>query len=188
MRKVLKRILLGIGVIVIVAIGMIGVFALDNWYHNNYKSHVQTLKFPASNVKFILLTDISGFGDRAWYVYQLPINAEITKQMKRGHDETGTLFWNYSEAGDHYDSPKIEIRNGKHLVFSRGGLFHSLYDIGKGQVLVNEESPWNAFMSSQEKKPPSTKSLPPETEKQKMDEWVRNNLHLKIEKILKGTT
>ena len=188
MRKVLKRILLGIVVIVIVAIGIIGVFALDNWYHNNYKSHIQTLEFPASNAKFILLTDFSGFGDRAWYVYQLPINAEITKQMKRGHDETGALFWNYSEAGDHYDNPKIEIIQDKHLVFSRGGLFHSLYDISKGKVLVNDESPWNSFMSSQEKGPQSTGSLPPGTETHKMDEWVRNNLHMKIVKILKGAT
>ncbi len=188
MRKWLKRILLGVGAIVMVAIALIAVFAFNNWYHNNYKSLIQTLEFPTVKTKFILLTDISGFEDRAWYVYQLPINTEITKQMKTGHDSEGTLFWNYSEAGDHYDNPKIEIRNGKYLVFSRGGLFHSLYDIGKGQVIVNEESPWNSFMSSQEKGSQSSNSLKPETEKRKMDEWVRNNLHLKIEKILKSTT
>jgi len=188
MRKWLQRVLLVLGVIVVVAIGLIAAFSLNIWYQNNYKSPIQTLEFPTGKSKFVLLTDISGFGDRAWYVYQLPSNTEITKQMKTGHDTTGTLFWNYSEAGDHYDNPKIEIIKGKYLIFSRGGYFHSLYDIGSGELLVNDESPWNSFIRSLEKCPQSTGSLSPEIENQKMDEWVRNNLHLRIEKILKEGT
>ena len=188
MRKWPKRVLLVLGVIVVVAIGLIAAFSLNIWYQNNYKSHIQTLEFPTRKTKFVLLTDISGFGDRAWYVYQLPINTEITKQMKTGHDTTGTLFWNYSEAGNHYDNPKIEIIKRKYLVFSRGGYFHSLYDICSGEVLVNDDSPWISFISSLEKGRQSTGSLPPEFEKQKMDDWVRNNLHLRIEKILKDAT
>jgi hypothetical protein len=188
MRKWLKRILLVVGAIVIAVVALIAVFAFNISYHNNYKSQIQTLESPTGKAKFVLFTDISGFEDRAWYVYQLPINTEITKQMKTGHDKEGVLFWNYSEAGDHYDNPKIEIIKRKYLVFTRGGLFHSLYDIEKGQVLVNDKSPWNSFMDSQDKRLQSTGSIPPGTEKQKMDEWVRNNLHLKIQRILKNAT
>lgn len=30
------------------------------------------------------------------------------------------------------------------LVLSRGGLYHSLYDLNENKVLFNQESPWNA--------------------------------------------
>ncbi len=92
--------------------------------------------------------------------------------MKPGHDVTGVLFWNYSEDGDHYDNPNIEIVKERFLVFSRGGLSHSLYDLKTKAVLVNDESPWGSFEESWQFK--------------NMDAWVRSKLHQKIERIVKG--
>lgn len=167
---------------------LIGVSVFDLWYENNYKSHIQTLELPDQQIQFVLLTDISGFGDRAWYVYQLPIRANLTKRMKTSHDTDRVLFWNYSEAGDHDDSPKIEVVKKKYLVFSRGGLYHSLYDIEEKRIVVNDESPWASYTLAEESKNPPG-SLPTNIETKKgMDAWVRKNLHSKIEKILNNAT
>jgi hypothetical protein len=187
MRKWLKRIFIGISAIAICAIMLIGFAAFELWYDNNYKSHIQTVKIPEKNIQFVLLTDIAGFGDRAWYIYQLPIGAITTKKMKTGHDTEGVLFWNYSEAGDHYDNPKIFILKNKYLVFSRGGLYHSLYDIENNQVVINDESPWASYI--QEESTNKSGSFRNDVEmKERMNAWVKKNLHIKIEKILSKAT
>src|SRR5438094_7664556 len=109
MRKWFKRTLIGLGVVVLAVTVLVVFMAFNLWYQNSYKSHIQTLEISDQKLQFVLLTDIAGFGDRAWYVYQLPIGSNITKRMKIGHDKEGVLFWNYSEAGDHSDDPKIEF-------------------------------------------------------------------------------
>jgi hypothetical protein len=186
-RKWFKRILIIFGLLVIIVVTFIGIAVFNLWYHNSYKSHIQTLEVPDRKIQFVLLTDMAGFGDPAWYVYKLPIGAAFTKRMKTAHDTEDVLFWNYSELGDHCDDPGIEIIRKKYLVFTRGGLHHSLYDIEKAEVLVNEESPLAASLTAGEAKDPSGKPLSYEEEMKRMDVWVRENLHSRIEKILNET-
>jgi hypothetical protein len=102
MREWLKRSLIVFVAVAFVVSAFIGMAAFDFWRQNNYKSEIQTLQVPGLNIQFVLLTDIAGYEDRAWYVYQLPVGMGLTKRMKTGHDREGVLFWNYSEAGDHY--------------------------------------------------------------------------------------
>ena len=139
--KWLKRALIIFGVLVLIILILVGLKVFGIWYENTYKSHIQTLEIPDRKIKFVLLTDIAGFGDRSWYVYLLPIESSFTKRMNIAHDTDGVLFWNYSEAGDHYDDPKMELVKEHFLVFSRGGAYHSLYDIKNEQVVLNDESP-----------------------------------------------
>ena len=187
MRKWIKRTLIGISMVVLAMATMIGLAIFDLWYENSYKSEIQAIEIPNESIHFILLTDISGFDDRAWYVYQLPVRPGLTKKMNTAHDEEGALFWNYSEAGDHSDNPKIEIQKGRYLLFSRGGLYHSVYDLRHKAVLVNDESPWGAFLESDQYKKYGDK-LPPGTKGTAMDVWVRENLHKKIEQIIRDAT
>jgi hypothetical protein len=78
-------------------VGLIAVAAFDVWCQNSFKSVIQILDEPARNSQFVLLTDIAGFGDRAWYVYQQPLGSKITKAMKSAHSVEAALSWNYSE-------------------------------------------------------------------------------------------
>lgn len=184
MRKWLKRTLIGLGLVVLALASFIGVVVFNLWYENSYKSQIQSLEIPSRNIQFVLLTDLSGFGDRAWYVYQLPAGAGLTRKMKAGHDTEGVLFWNYTEAGDHSENPKIEVLKTKYLVFSRGGFYHSLYNIETQEVLINDESPWGSYMMSEQSADPSNSLPAQEKTKIEMDAWVQENLHFKIEKIL----
>jgi len=187
-KKWIKRIFIAVAILLLSITSLIGIFAFNIWHENNYKAHLQTLKVDNKNIQFVLFTDISGFGDRAWYVYQLPADGEISKGMRTGHDTRGVIFWNYSEAGYHYENPKIEIQSNKFLVFSRGGLYHSLYNIETKEVLVNEESPWGAFLSGLESKNSANKQPNREEEKLQMNSWVKKNLHFKIVRILQKAT
>jgi len=168
---------------VLVVVGLVCIAAFNAWYQNTYKSPVQMLEAPGGNVQFVLLTDVSGFVDRAWYVYQIPIGADIDSRMETGHDTEGVLFWNHSETGIHQSKPIIEIVKGRFLVFSRGGLYHSLYDLRQQTVLVNDPNPWSSFQKSVQ----AGNQAQPGAAQAGMDAWVRDNLHRKIEALIKGT-
>ena len=63
-------------------------FVYDLWYQNSYKSELQTIEVPELNIKFVLLTDMSGFDDRSWYVYKVGMGSELTRAQKK-QGETG---------------------------------------------------------------------------------------------------
>jgi hypothetical protein len=178
----MKRLLLVLGVVV--ALGVLAVAGLIGvvWYENAYKSIVQTVEVENSNDQFVLMTNYSGFGDQAWSVYRLPIGASVTSEMRDGGSTAGALFWNYTEAGDHSEGARLTVVQDRYLVFSRGGLRHSLYDMAADSVLVNEPSPWHAFLDSTDV-PPRT---PLKEERALMDEWVREHLDGRIRAILRG--
>ncbi len=52
------------------------------------------------------------------------------------------MFWNYSENANHCTDEFIDLVDDRLLVFSRGSVRHSLYDLEEDQVLVNMENPW----------------------------------------------
>lgn len=186
MRKWVVRILVSLGAAALIAAVLVGAAVYDIWRQNTYKEVIQALEVPSLNNQFVLLTDLAGLGDRAWYVYQLPLGTTLTKEMKTAHDKTGVLFWNYSEAGDHSDNPKIEIVKERFLVFSRGGLKHSLYDLKTRTVLVNDISPWGSFVVSEQYKKCCDNNQSIDIEAAEMNDWVKKNLHQKIERIIRN--
>lgn len=186
LRKWIVRILVSLGAVALIAAVLVGAAVYDIWRQNTYKSVIQALEVPSLNNQFVLLTDIAGFDDRAWYVYQLPLGTTLTKEMKTANDKTGVLFWNYSEAGEHHDNPQIEIVKERFLVFSRGGLKHSLYDLKTRTVLVNDISPLVSFAGSEQYKKCCDNNLSIDIVVAEMNDWVKKNLHQKIERIVKN--
>lgn len=142
----LKRFVLIVSALLAVPVVLSGLLAIDIWYANAHKSVVQVLESGNGSGKFILMTDLSGAGDQAWYAYRTDVDEEPTDEMQAGRSKDGALFWSYSETGDHASDAKIEIFGDMYLVFSRGGLFHSLYDLESRRVLINETTPWAAFV------------------------------------------
>ena len=89
------------------------------------------------------------------------------------------LFWNYSEANEHKENPYIRFIKSRYLIFSRGNLDYSLYDLEQNEVLVNEHSAWGAVVA----KPDLNLS---ETElNERMNNWVIENLHNPISSYIK---
>lgn len=180
----LKNFLFLITVLIIFFALLFSYFAFDIWHQNKYKKLLQTIELKDKNLKYLLFTDLAGFGDRAWYIYEIPFESDITKKMKEAHNKDNVLFWNYSEAGNNVDDPKLKLVNKKYLLFSRGNFYHSLYDLEKKQVLLNYESPWASFVGSDQYKLHGENA---EHEKQMklMNTWVYQNIHSKIHVLLK---
>jgi len=149
-----------------------------------YKFLIQAVESPVSEDWLVLMGDSAGFGDLSWHVYEIPRSTDPEDvRIQRGFGE-GALFENYSEAGHHTASPKISIVGGRYLVFDRGGLHHSLYDLERREIIVNEGSPWNAFRDSSyyralEEKPTLEQETP------HVDTWKRSILHDPIERLIR---
>ena len=135
----------GIGVVGAI-IGGIAFFFF--WYHNSYKSELQIVDIPSQGLKYVLMTDMSGFEDPAWYIYEVKRGAEPPPTIRVAHDGSEAAFWNYDEANDLVDEPHLTVVADRFLVFSRSGLRVSLYDIVSQCVLVNDESPWASYVEA----------------------------------------
>jgi len=180
----LRKIALWIGLLAggAIALKMLAVGSLFAyvWYNNNYKTVLQTVELASQHKQFVLLTDLAGFGDRSWYVYQSELGATLTSAQREGRNSDGALFWNYSEAGEHQDDPHIRLIGERFLVFTRGGLDHSLYDLKTNQVLINATSSFGAAIAKPDL------NLTAEAAVAVIDKWVRENLHDPIQAIIKN--
>jgi hypothetical protein len=169
----------GAALVNVVLFGANVLFAGNNIAH---KTTIQIIAVPSQNRQFVLLTDLAAFDDRSWYVYESTLDAPLTEAQQREHSDEGALFWNYSEAGEHKDNPRLRIEDGRFLVFSRGGLDHSLYDLRARRVLVNEVSPLAAAVG----KPDLNLNI--ETQISIVEKWVKENLHERIQSHIKNPT
>ena len=181
--KLLKVFFIGGITIVLLLVAVVGVAGYGVWYDNTHKHVLQTLRVPQRDADYYLLTDIAGFGDRAWYIYERPLGAPPTAAMLRAHDLDRVLFWNYSELGDHSGSPTLSVVRGRYLAFARGGRYYGLYDLDARRILVNQENPWAAFAQSREYRElgghASLKNL-----EIAMDGWVKTYLDWPIRETL----
>jgi len=152
-----------------------------NWV--GCKEFVQKVPSPDGRYWYSLFWDHAGFGDPSWHVYQVPSAVDVESMcVERGTDDSA-LFANYSEAGEDCEDAGIEVLRGKYLVMRRGGLFHSLYDISQGRLLVNEWSPFGAYMNSAETDS-SDRTISNEVRIQRIHAWTAAHLDQPIRQIL----
>jgi len=129
----------------------------------------------------------NGSYEPSWHIYKFPvsISPEEAKvnQSHNGSDALGNssrggelLFGNWAEGGDHSQDAFLEVRDERFLVFSRGGLYHSLYDLLCGGVLINEENPWHRANYSGASREQLLHIL---------TQWKLSNLHGAVMDILK---
>jgi hypothetical protein len=173
-----------IGTAALLAIFLCGCGDIEIKVGPDHKVFIQKLKSPDSKTWFALFADSAGFGDPSWHLYRFPATTDVEKvQIERGLTDPDEIFWNYSEGGDQTDNPRISLVRDRYIVFTRGGLHHSLYDIHDDKVLVNTESPYHGLVYSDdfEKLDPR----PPMEETERMiKEWKIKNLHTPIQKII----
>ncbi|MES9854494.1 MAG: hypothetical protein ABW170_21985 [Candidatus Thiodiazotropha sp. L084R] len=140
---------------------------------------LQTIEVPEVNIKFVLLTDMSGFDDTSWYVYKIGIDSKLSNVQKKSGETEDVLFWNYSEASEHKENPYIRFVKSRYLIFSRGNLDYSLYDLVKNKVMVNDHSAWGEVVAKPDL------DISGYELNQIMNEWVLENLHNKIKNYIK---
>jgi hypothetical protein len=148
---------------------------------NRKKLHIMSIEAPGGG-RFSLYCDFSGNTVLAWYVYRLPQGAEETADMMEAHNTSGALFWSLSmvEPEARWEG-EIELIRDRYLVFSRGGLYHSLLDTVENKTLVHIGEPHEDYARWAEKH--GIESPYPTDESYRA--WAEETLHRPIEKMLK---
>ena len=138
-----------------------------------FKDYLFQQKIDYNNDVYVLYFTMAGFDDMQWDIIKWKkenwngkerLNREKIKKDK----SIEKILWNYDEGAKNTENIRMFIQND-YLIMERGNLFHSLYDLKSEKVILNEESPWFASNSNN---------------KEKMNEWIKENLHNKIEKII----
>lgn len=143
-------------------------------YLSFFKDYLFLQKIEFDDDIYALYFTISGFEDMQWNVFKWKKdNWKGEERLNENYVEENSfvekIFWNYDEATKNRDNVRIFIEND-FLVMERSSLYHSLYDLKSYKVVVNEESPWHASGGKKEFE---------------LKEWIRINLHNRIEDVLK---
>ena len=179
--KTLARRILSVAAILIAVAYMTQ--SVITWF--GCKQFVQKLPSPDGKHWYVLFWDHDGPGDPSWHGYEVPSAVEVESLCVKRDEDDSALFANYSEAGEDTEDAGIEIIQGKYLVMRRGGLYHSLYDIGQAKVLVNEWCPYAAYLDGVEPDH-SRQDVPIEDLVRRVHDWTAVNLDARIRRILEG--
>jgi hypothetical protein len=145
MSRSLRIALWGIGATFGLIAAVSGLLAAKRWYHHNYKTELQRVQVPARGVELILMADRSGFEDPAWCVYEVPAGSKPPRTIAVAHNCSQGILWNFDEAHQLTDDAELTVIDDRFVVFSRGGLRFSLYDMEARAALVNDISPWHTY-------------------------------------------
>lgn len=155
-------------------------------YLNNYWNYVNHIKYDDD--VYACYFHISGFDDLHYAVYKFkdkfwnkpdriayeiknPLSEHlIVNQNEYKSKGYKMIILNYDEGPANHENLKLRVKDNL-LVFERGNLMHSLYDLKNDKLLINEINPW--YKAKQE------------TE-QKVDigvlkDWIKTQIHQKIE-------
>ena len=144
-----------------------------NVYKYFFKDYLYQQHIEYGDNVYVLYFTIAGYDDVEWDIVKWN-KGDWKSEDKLSRDKLKTdtsitkIFWNYDEGPKNMENIRLFIEND-YLVFERGNLCHSLYDLKADSLLFNEESPWHASNGE---------------DKDKMNEWIKENLHDKIEEKL----
>lgn len=146
----------------------------------NYMQHLSKGDFV-----YTLYFSIAGFEDLEWMIVrwkkdQWKNQETITrKALKQIQEDIASgkciddynyapIVYNYDEGPSNFDPVNLIIKD-QYLVLERGHLFHSLYNIETESLLINEASPWHVSKAQT---------------KEELNNWIKTNLHSKIDRII----
>lgn len=139
-------------------------------YQSFFKDYLYQQHIEYGENIYVLYFTIAGFDDVEWDIVKWNKNDwknedKLSRDKLESDSSLTKIFWNYDEGPKNMENIRLFIQND-YLILERGNLYHSLYDLKTDSLLFNEESPWHASNGDN---------------KEKMNEWIKKNLHDKIE-------
>jgi hypothetical protein len=119
-----------------------------NVYLSFFKDYLYQQHVEYDNNVFVLYFTIVGFDDVEWDIVKWnkkdwKNEDKLSREKLKSDSSLTKIFWNYDEGPKNMGNIRLFILNDC-LVFERGNLYHSLYDLKTDSLLFNEESPWHA--------------------------------------------
>lgn len=143
-------------------------------YYRDYH-FLQSISF--NDDIYVLYFSIAGFDDVEfqivkWKKQDWLKSDKLSKDIvDKPNQKFQKVAFNYDEGLKNLENVKMFVKND-YLVMERSGLYHSLYDLRKNELLINDESPWHSA---------SADNL------ETMNKWIKDNIHSKIEEKINAS-
>jgi hypothetical protein len=143
-------------------------------YYRDYL-FLQSLNFKDDI--YVLYFSIAGFDDVEfqivkWSKQDWVKSDRLSKDIiDKPNQKFQKIAFNYDEGPKNLENVAMFIKND-YLVMERSGLYHSLYDLRTNELIINEESPWHSSNAD---------------DFESMNEWIKDNLHGKIEQTINAS-
>ncbi len=108
------------------------------FYELSYYEYLSSVA-TENGVRYSLYKE-RGFGDTAWVVLEssnIENYKKVTHMQKPLIGYTFPMIMRNRNDGCNYDNPKLLIHEDTYLIFERWGMYHSIYDIQKGKIILN---------------------------------------------------
>ena len=143
-------------------------------YMSFFKDYLYQQHITYEENVYVLYFTMVGFDDVEWNIVKWKKSDwknddKLSRDKLKSDSSLIKIIWNYDEGPKNMENIRLFIEND-YLVFERGNLYHSLYDLKSDSLLFNEVSPWHASNGE---------------DKDKMNDWIKTNLHDKIMEKLK---
>jgi hypothetical protein len=146
-------------------------------YLKYYKDYLFLQSINFKDDIYVLYFSVAGFDDVEFQIVKWKKQDwhESDKLSKDIIDKSKQKFqkvaFNYDEGPKNLENVKIFVKND-YLVMERSGLYHSLYDLQTNELIINEESPWHSANADN---------------LENMNNWIKKNLHSKIEQKINAS-
>jgi|SRR5690554_374862 len=126
---------------------------------------------------YVLYFSVAGFDDVEfqivkWKKQDWLKSDKLSKDIiDKPNQKFQKVAFNYDEGPKNIENVKMFVQND-YLVMERSGLYHSLYDLRTNELIINDESPWHSANADN---------------LENMNNWIKENLHSKIEQKINAS-
>jgi hypothetical protein len=146
-------------------------------YLRYYKDYLYLQSINYKDDIYVLYFSVAGFDDVEFQIVKWKKQdwLKSDKLSKELIDKPSQKFqkvaFNYDEGPKNLENVKMFVKND-YLVMERSGLYHSLYDLRTNELIINDESPWHSANADN---------------LENMNNWIKENLHSKIEQKINAS-
>lgn len=143
-------------------------------YYRDYL-YLQSINFKDDI--YVLYFSVAGFEDVEfqivkWKKQDWHKSDKLSKDLiDKPNQKFQKVAFNYDEGPKNLENVKMFVKND-YLVMERSRLYHSLYDLRTNELIINDESPWHSANADNI---------------ETMNNWIKENLHSKIEQKINAS-
>ena len=146
-------------------------------YLKYYRDYLYLQSINYKDDIYVLYFSVAGFDDVEfqivkWKKQDWLKSDKLSKELiDKPNQKFQKVAFNYDEGPKNLENVKLFLKND-YLVMERSGLYHSLYDLRTNELIINDESPWHSANADN---------------LENMNNWIKENLHSKIEQKINAS-
>ena len=146
-------------------------------YLKYYRDYLFLQSINFNDDIYVLYFSVAGFDDVEfqivkWKKQDWLKSDKLSKDIiDKPNQKFQKVAFNYDEGPKNLEDVKMFVKND-YLVMERSGLYHSLYDLRTNELIINDESPWHSANADN---------------LENMNNWIKENLHSKIEQKINAS-